>query len=430
MKKKVVIIGAGLVGSLLSIFLSKRGYKVDVYDKRPDPHTIDEEGRSINLAVSERAWNALRTVGLEDEIKSIGIPMYGRKIHQQNNDHYFQKYTSDNKAIYSTGRSILNQKLIEAAKSYPETSFYFNSECTEVNENTLKINNSDVKFDILFGADGINSVVRKSITNPSTDHFKIELLEHQYVELHINPRNNDWVLDKNHLHIWPRKSFMLIALPNLDGSFTCTLFLPNVGDVSIESIKNNKSLQSICKEFFPDVHHLLEYPTHPKFGILGTLKGNKWHEQNKICLIGDAAHAIVPFYGQGMNAGFEDCFVIDNILERANDFNFDQFQKERRINTDAIADLALQNFIEMRDLVGNESFIRKKKLDQLIHQNFPLLWKPIYDQVSFSNRQYHKTLSAKNQQENILKEIDQNYEWQKKWPTSEIHRILTKYFKE
>lgn len=428
MKPKVTIVGAGLVGSLLSIYMVRRGYKVEVFDKRPDPKHDVSEGRSINLAVSERAWTALREIGLEVEIKNLGLPMYGRQVHATDGTQTYQAYSADSEAIYSTSRSLLNQKLIEVADRHHDIDFHFDQECVAVNHNQLIFKSGKKDYDLLFGTDGANSVVRHFLEQSHQAEFQVDFLQHQYIELHIDPINSDWALPNNVLHIWPRKAFMLIALPNLDKSFTCTLFLPSEGHASVNSIKTKTDLSNFIETHFADVSEILQIPDNLIFGKLGTLKGQPWHLNDKVCLLGDAAHAIVPFYGQGMNAGFEDCFVLNQILDKTGEFNFEVFQKTRKPDTDAIAELALQNFIEMRDLVGESSFLTLKKLDQKLHEAFPRLWNPIYNQVSFTNIPYAQALEGKKLQEVLLNKIDSQYEWQKKWPATEIKLLLTKYF--
>lgn len=435
--EEVTIVGAGLVGSLLALYLSKVSHKVNVYEKRPDPRQHETEGRSINLAVSERAWSALRPLGLEEKIKSIAIPMYGRQMHHKDGSQTYQPYSAENNAIYSTSRKTLNDILISEAEATSNVSFHFDSPCSSVTDDSIEINGHKMPYQTLFGTDGANSAVRQYIEEYQKTEFEVDFLSHSYLELNMPPQNNTWALKKNALHIWPRKSFMLIALPNPDGSFTCTLFLPNTGPVSFASIKDGHDFDYFIKTEFPDAYSLLEHPKNDfdsrKPSKLATLTGFPWTNDNNVCLLGDAAHAIVPFYGQGMNAGFEDCLELFQLVEQNDAIadTFGKFQQLRKKNTDAIAELALKNFIEMRDLVADESFLLQKKIDSKLHELHPDIWNPLYNQVSFTTIPYHEALNVGRQQEKALNDIMDLPEIEKKWSENplpqEIIDILTKY---
>lgn len=394
--KKIAIVGAGLVGSLMAIYLRKRGYDITVFERRPDmrKHVVDG-GRSINLALSSRGIRALNEIGLSKELSRIAIPMRGRMMHAVDGSLTFQPYGKEGQYINSISRGDLNVVLMDMAESLG-VSFHFEHRITDINLSQTQIvyeYHSTVSagaFDAIIGADGAFSAVRHAMQ--FTDRFDYEqvYIEHGYKELQI-PAGPDksFVLEKNALHIWPRQSFMLIALPNLDGSFTSTLFFPFDGDLSFASLDSAKSIEVLFDEQFPDARKLLpnlleEFSLNPTSSLI-TVKCFPWVRKNTL-LIGDAAHAIVPFYGQGMNAGFEDCRILNSMLDEYHDdwtTAIHAFQQERKPDTDAIAQLALDNFIEMRDLVADKEFLLRKKIEGRLYELFPDRWIPLYPMVTF-----------------------------------------------
>ena len=377
MKKSVTIVGAGLVGSLLSIYLSKRGYKVNVFERRADMRLETmSAGRSINLALSDRGWRGLEGVGIADDIKKISIPMYGRFIHHKDGTNAYQPYGKDNQAIYSVSRADINMKLMDLAEQQENVNIQFNKKCTLINRKDLAITfednltkeTSNSSADLLFGADGAFASSRLSIQLQS-DRFEYNqhYIDCGYKELIIPAgKNGEFLLDKNALHIWPRGSFMMIALPNPDGNFTCTLFLPFEGEKSFFNLKTDKQVEEFFKSEFSDAFTLMptlisDFKTNATASLV-TVKCSPWVFDNKIGLIGDAAHAIVPFYGQGMNCGFEDCVVLNELIEKHNDdwdIIFPEYEQLRKPDGDAIADLAIANFVEMRDKTADP---KKKKI--------------------------------------------------------------------
>ncbi len=379
MKKSVTIVGAGLVGSLLSIYLSKRGYKVNVFERRADMRLETmSAGRSINLALSDRGWRGLEGVGIADDIKKIAIPMYGRFIHHKDGTNAYQPYGKDNQAIYSVSRADINMKLMDLAEQQENVNIQFNKKCTLINRKDLAITfednltkeTSNSSADLLFGADGAFASSRLSIQLQS-DRFEYNqhYIDCGYKELIIPAgKNGEFLLDKNALHIWPRGSFMMIALPNPDGNFTCTLFLPFEGEKSFSNLKTDKQVEDFFKSEFSDAFTLMptlisDFKTNATASLV-TVKCAPWVFDNKIGLIGDAAHAIVPFYGQGMNCGFEDCVVLNELIEKHNDdwdIIFPEYEQLRKPDGDAIADLAIANFVEMRDKTADPKFILQKK---------------------------------------------------------------------
>jgi len=431
------------VGSLLSIYLAKKGFEVSVYEKRPDMRKTNiAAGKSINLVISDRGWKALDKVGISDEIKKITIPVYGRMTHDADGKQVFLPYSAKEQAIYSVSRGELNSKLMDFAEQYPNVNFYFNEKCIDVEtssatavfQNIQTGEKTTVTSDIIIGADGAFSEVRNHLQKTNKLNCSQEYIEHGYKEL-IIPANEDgrWKLDKNALHIWPRKKFMLMALANLDGGFTCTLFFPLKGEPSFESINNQKDLLSFFNEVFPDVIPLMpdlaeDYFRNPASSLM-IVHCFPWTYEGKTALIGDAAHAIVPFYGEGMNCGFEDCYVLDRLInEHEDNWNeiFEKYERERKPNGDAIADLSLQNFIEMRDLVADPEFLLRKDIEAKLHEKFPDKWIPLYSQVKFSDIPYTNALKEGEKQNMIMKKIMAIEGIDGKWDTPEIEKEILK----
>ncbi len=442
--KKITIIGAGLVGSLLAILLAKRGNKVNVYERRPDMRKATiSAGKSINLALSDRGWKALQIAGIAEDIKKIAIPMRGRMVHDIEGKLNFLPYGKDDQAIYSVSRGELNCRLMSLAEQNENVRFLFNERCIDVDlknastsfENFETHKTSKIESDLVIGSDGAFSALRLSM-QMKTDLFNYSqhYIEHGYKELLIPAKTNgDWALEKNALHIWPRESFMLIALPNMDGSFTCTLFFPFDGETSFANLKTEKQLVDFFNKNFPDVVPLMPTLAHDFFhnptSSLVTVKCQPWNFEDKTLLIGDAAHAIVPFFGQGMNCGFEDCTVLNTLLDNHGD-NWknicNEFQQLRKPNSDAIADLALANFIEMRDLVADPQFLLRKKIEKTFHEKHPHKWIPLYSMVTFSDLPYSLALAEGKKQDKIMNEILQIDNINEKWNSKEIEDAILK----
>lgn len=422
MKKEITITGAGLVGSLLSIYLSKRGYKVSVYERRPDmrKETISA-GRSINLALSDRGIRALEEVGIMEEIRKICIPMHGRYIHNADGSTAYQPYGKEGQFINSVSRGELNKKLMELAEEQG-ASLFFHHKCEQIDwENNcifFETGNREMisrKFDLLFGADGAYSAARLQ-HQLRHDRFQYSqyYIDFGYKELRIPPaEDGSFRMEKNALHIWPRGHFMLIALPNIDGSFTCTLFFPFEGNPSFASLDTKEKLQAFFAATFADAVPLMpeleeEFFTNPVSSLV-TVRCFPWIREDKFALIGDAAHAIVPFFGQGMNCGFEDCSVLNTLLEKhGEDWTtiLAQYQDLRKPDGDAIAELALNNFIEMRDKVADPQFLLQKKIEARLHEKYPSRWIPAYSQVTFSPQiRYSEALNKGKKQEAIMQAV-------------------------
>ncbi|HEY0356426.1 MAG TPA: NAD(P)/FAD-dependent oxidoreductase, partial [Flavisolibacter sp.] len=366
MNKEIVITGAGLVGSLLSIYLAKRGYQVSMYERRGDmrKETV-EAGRSINLALSDRGIKALEEVGIAKDVLEIAIPMHGRHIHNMDGSHAFQPYGKQGQYINSVSRRELNCKLMDLAEEHGARIF-FNHRLVSVDwknnriqfdsSTNIQANPVQVDFQLLFGADGAYSAARLShmLQHEKFDYHQY-YIDCGYKELSIPAgANRSFLLEKNALHIWPRKDYMLIALPNPDGSFTGTLFFPFEGEQSFEKLSSETAVNEFFNTTFPDVVPLIpdlakQYFSNPVSSLV-TVKCFPWVRNDRFCLIGDAAHAIVPFFGQGMNAGFEDCSVLNELMDKHDDWAsiLHQFQALRKPDADAIADMAINNFTEMR----------------------------------------------------------------------------------
>ncbi len=406
MKKEqhILIIGAGLCGSLLALRMAQRGYKVSLMEKRPDlrKESVDS-GRSINLAFSDRGMKGLRLAGLQDKVVPLCIPMRGRMIHSENGGQFLSAYSGrDHEYINSISREDLNIMLLDECEKMSGITMFFNQKCTGVALETAQATFEDYhtgvakthQADVIMGADGVGSSLRKSMLDHKKFLFSYgqDFLTHGYKELSFPPaENGGYLAEKNALHIWPRGKDMMIALPNLDGSFTVTLFLSwDEGKYSFKSLDNEKAVLNYFEEEFPDALSLMpnlieefnENPTSP----LGTIKCSPWHAYGKVLLLGDAAHGIVPFYGQGMNAAFEDIVVLDKAMnEFPDDWTaaFKAYQTERKEDTDAIADLAVDNFHEMKAHTASDIFQEKRKLEIAFEKEFPSEYFSKYALVTF-----------------------------------------------
>lgn len=418
--KHIAIIGAGLVGSLLSIYLAKRGYRVSVFERRNDMRKAKAEaGRSINLALSTRGIRALREIGLMDEINKLAIPMHGRMMHDKTGKLTFLAYGKEGQYINSISRNTLTSVLMNIAEENKVT-FFFDHRCTQVNfEETSVTFQTGSKafhtqtFDLVAGADGTFSSVRSDMQITDRFDYSQHYLEHGYKELHIPAgKTGGFVLEKNALHIWPRESFMMIALPNPDGSFTCTLFFPFEGQMSFEALSGDNQILSFFKEMFPDalthIPELLKDFSNNPTSSLVTIKCFPWF-RHQTFLIGDAAHGIVPFYGQGMNSGFEDSRILNQLLDEHHDDwtrVLPAFQKIRKKDSDAIAHLAIDNFIEMRDLVADPEFLLRKKIEAKLHELYPEKWIPLYSMVTFhENISYSQAYISGQKQKRIMDKV-------------------------
>lgn len=436
-KQKVIIIGAGLSGSMLAIYLAKRGIAADVYEARGDMRKAETvAGRSINLALSNRGIAALKEIDLDEYMLSEAVPMRGRMIHAVDGQTKLLPYSGrEDEYINSVSRGGLNIALINEAEKYKEVKFYFNRKCIDFNVNSGEVlfeKSGAIKSETVIATDGAGSAIRDAMLRGGVPRFNFSQnwLEHGYKELHIPPdANGAFQMEKNALHIWARGSFMMIALPNFDGSFTCTLFLAHTGENSFEqlerqhlagkmpsgrrrSVEDEISLLAFFQKNFTDAIPLMpdlteDFFTNPT-GNLGTIKCFPWNVEGRSLLLGDSAHAVVPFYGQGMNASFEDCRILNQLIERhGTDWKlvFDEFTISRKPNTDAIAEMAEENFYEMRDAVADPIFQRKRELETKLEHAFPDYFSK-YSMVTFREDLPYKTAKEKgNAQDKLLMEI-------------------------
>lgn len=433
--RQVTILGAGLVGSLLAILLRRRGYAVIVYERRPDMRKAAiGAGRSINLAMSTRGWHALELAGLKEEMESLAIPMKGRFLHLPDGSTAFQPYGRNGEAIYSVSRGELNKRLMSLAEA-AGAEIRFNQRCTRVDvlnntiyldeisgtgdassresSNAPTIQHTTIQADLLFGADGAFSSLRNSYSYMDRVSAAQDYIEYGYKELNIPAGlNTEFRMEQHALHIWPRKKFMLIALPNTDGSFTCTLFMPFEGEDSFAVLQDESSIEAFFQKYFTDALPLMpdyvqQFRTNPVASLI-TTHISQWRYADKSALIGDAAHAIVPFYGQGMNAGFEDCSVLSALMnEHGEDWEtiLKEYQRRRKPAGDAVAELALLNFTEMRDKVADPRFLQRKKIEKEIGLRYPEQFTSVYELVSFSHTPYATALQCIAEQDKLMERI-------------------------
>lgn len=441
--KQAVVVGAGLVGSLWAVFLARRGYQVKVFERRPDMRAKGYAGgRSINLAMSERGWRAVTQAGIRNKIEPVAIPMPGRMMHAVSGELTYQPYGKTGQAIYSVSRGGLNLELLRIAGEMPNVEFFFEHRCVEADLERPNIRfegpdgaQIEIEAPLIFATDGAFSALRYTLQKTDRFNYTQKYLEHGYKELNIPPdASGRHRLDPNALHIWPRGNFMLIALPNADGSFTCTLFLPFEGEVSFERLQSDAEIRAFFDRYFPDVPPLSpdlldDFRRNPTSSLV-TVYCSPWQWQGRILLLGDAAHAIVPFYGQGMNAGFEDCTILDAMYDEfGGDWSriIPEFARRREPAGAAIAELALRNFIEMRDLVADPMFLLRKKIAAHLHEKFPA-FQPVYTLVSFTNTPYHEALAEDDKQNAMFAEILALDDIERRWQGPEVEAILRKWY--
>ncbi|MFK7825885.1 MAG: FAD-dependent oxidoreductase [Oligoflexales bacterium] len=419
--REITLVGAGLVGSLLSIFLAKRGFNVSVYERRPDLRKTEiSAGKSINLALANRGIFPLEQVGLMDRVRKIMLPMRGRMIHDEQGNTSFQAYgQKDHEVIYSISRGQLNALLLDAAEETGQVKFFFKHQCKQVDFSNKQLNFLDgvkgeykrVEFKHVIGTDGSSSAVRKGILSQKGEQNSQEPLGHSYKELCMPKRpDGSFAMEADALHIWPRGEYMQIALPNLDGSFTVTLFMPSEGNFGFSGIDSVSKLRAFYKANFSDALPYLpglcdEYFNNPT-GSLVTVRCKPWFFENKGLILGDAAHAIVPFHGQGMNCGFEDCLALMECMDGSDSWEevFRSFELLRKPNCDAIADLAISNYLEMRKTVRDPKFQLKKQLAFQLEELYPNIFIPQYSMVMFHRVPYLRAKQIGQVQEKILEQ--------------------------
>jgi kynurenine 3-monooxygenase len=459
------VVGAGLAGTLMAIFLARRGYAVHVFERRPDIRVVDaERGRSINLALSHRGIRALEAAGVKDsvaDVERIGIKMYGRMIHHSDGSTAFQRYGKDDECLYSVSRTGLNAALLHYLEEQPNVCLSFGERCVNVNFETATASFEAVSFgsltpsprplgaimdvdaDRLIGADGAFSGVRFKMQRLDRFNYEQSYLDHGYKELTI-PAGSDgrWQIDPHALHIWPRGRFMLIALPNSDGSFTCTLFLPFESVSSLSTVPGStepafshlttpEAVRALFAEHFADALTLMprlqeEFFDNPTASLV-TIRCAPWVVGSRVALIGDAAHAIVPFYGQGINAGFEDCRIFDELLDEFHDdwsCVLPAYYRQRKPNGDAIAELAYRNFIEMSERVADARFLLRKAIERRLHERHPEVFLPVYSMVTFSHLPYADALQEQVRQDALFEQVMALPALEECWATPEYDAII------
>lgn len=442
--KQATIVGAGLVGSLWAVYLTKAGYNVTIFESRDDIRKADiSAGKSINLALSNRGWKALETVGAADIVREIAIPMYGRMMHDLEGNLTFQPYGKENEAIYSTSRGDLNSILMTFAENTGNAKIIYNHQCVDLDLDTNEITFVNRKTketlvhktDVIFACDGAFSAVRYAgLQKTDRFNFSQNFIADGYREI-LLPANADGThkLDKNALHIWPRGRFMLIALPNEDGSYTCTLFMPHEGgENSFDKVNTREEVDAFFKTTFPDFYALMpeiadQWENHP-LSSLAIMRSYPWHV-NKTVLMGDAAHATVPFYGQGMNAGFEDCTVMWELMQKHNedwDKVFEEYSVTRKPDGDALQELSLYNYLVMRDYVADPKFLLRKKIEAKFSKLYPEKWMPLYSQVTFSDIRYSVAYEEGQRQIVMMDEIMAIPNIEEIWDSEEIMEKMKK----
>lgn len=442
----VTLVGAGLAGSLMALYLAQAGYGVTLYEKRPDMRSHDlGGGRSINLALSARGLYALEEVGLKDKVLEAAIPMHGRMMHDTEGQLTYQAYGKKHQYINSISRSYLNEILIQAAEDSGQVELLFEHSCTGYDFATQTARFKDLKTQStqslktpwIMGCDGVGSPLRKALINRVRVNYEQAFLDHGYKELTLPPGpDGAFQIEKNALHIWPRGELMLIALPNPDGSFTCTLFMPFEGEESFEALQTPDVVRAFFERLFPDILPFLpeleqEFFDNPT-GYLSTLYTGPWHVEDHFMILGDAAHAIVPFFGQGMNAAFEDCTLLMQALKQypSRLEAFTQFYTQRKPDADAIAEMALENFIEMRDKVADPHFLLKKKASLWLQEHYPDDFVPMYSLVSFHRMRYHLVQALGGMQAQLLDTLCQGKTSLEQLDSALAKQLMTSYIEQ
>lgn len=444
-QEKIIVVGAGLCGSLLGLRMAQLGYEVTLVERRPDLRKVEQAaGRSINLALSNRGFAALDLVGMKETALEIGIPMYGRMLHNAEGETYMSPYSGrKGRSIFSTSRTHLNQLLIEAASKEDKVSFLFDHTCTDIDFQKKRINVQDnetgakqiLEADYIFGTDGAGSVVRESMKQKGyIKQHDFQQLSHGYKELFFPALpGSEYAAEKNALHIWPRKDYMLIALPNPGGSFTVTLFLAHEGEEnSFEALSTPDKIESFFEENFADALEIMPdlqelFDTNPT-SILGTIKCSPWLAEKRVLIMGDAAHAMVPFYGQGMNAAFEDVLVFDKVLKEA-DGNLEKafagFESKRYKDAEAICDLSLDNFKEMQADTADPDFLRKRRIEMELEASEQVAYFSKYSLVTFQEDfSYAEALRIGRAQDKAILELLKENKLSEDMPVHEMHELI------
>jgi kynurenine 3-monooxygenase len=438
--RKINIVGAGLVGAVLAVFLARRGHRVEVFDRMPDIRLAPRSsGRSINLTLCERGLRVLDGLGVGDAVRAISVPVYGRLIHDLRGEVTYQPYGNNGEAIYSVARGDLNRTLLDFAARHRDIAFHFQQACLDVDLDgpAVKLKNLESgevtwrQADTVFGADGAHSAVRLRMEQKTRFNFSQRYWEQGYKELNAPASESGWVARRNAIHIWPRGDYMLICFPNMDGSFTCSVHIPFEGPLSFASIKTEADLLGLFRGSFSDaVEHLpdlaRDFFSRPANAMV-TIKCDPWSYRDTTALVGDAAHTIYPSYGQGANAGFEDCAVLDGCMESHGDdwtALLGDYERQRKPNTDAIADLCVEHFAELRDLVGTPGFLLRKEIERRINRLHPDKYKDLYSMITFTSLPYTEALRCEREQRDIVEQIMAHEDIERRLGGPEVDRLI------
>ena len=442
--KKVIIIGAGLAGSYMAYAMGKKGYEVQVFEKRPDPRKSSYgSGRSINLVVSHRGWTALAYTGIEEEIRKIVVPAYGRQIHDLEGNEHFFAYNIDNKAIHSISRGEFNKTLVELAEALPNVNITFDAFCEHVDFNTGTVHMKQSEqlntysADLIVGADGSGSSVRGALMKQPRFNYSQHFIDSGYKEVHI-PAGKDGApqLNIDALHIWPRREFMLMGLANTDNGFTGTVFAPFDGEYGLDHLKTGADGLRYFKNYFKDAIPLIpnleeQWESNPT-SALACIRCEPYHWGTNTMLIGDAAHATVPFYGEGMNGSLEDVRVFLELLDEHGDSDMKKvlevYTQQRVPAGNALVDLSLRNFVEMRDLVADPNFQLRKKIERKVQANHPDKWTPLYTLVKFTNIPYHEAKAEGERHDRIMEEILAIEGIKENWDSDKVEQEVLRLF--
>jgi kynurenine 3-monooxygenase len=440
--EKIAILGAGLVGSVLAMYLARRGYQVDVFERHSDLRQLGAVGHrsSISMTLCDRGLHVLDDIGVGDAIRELTVPVYGRRIHTLTDLGPFQPYGNKGEALYAISRNDMNQALLIHAEKYPNIHFHYNEKCIDVDlpsttitfENTKTGSTTRYQPDRLFAADGAYSIVRRHMQRLDRFNYSQRYLDYGYRELTIPATaSGEAIFDRNELHLWPRNSYLLLGFANRDNSITVSLFLPFIGPTSFASLRTTDDIRQFFEDSFPDALPYMPDLEKEYFAkvpnSMVTIQCSPWSYGDRITLIGDAAHAIVPYYGQGANAGFEDCMIFNRCLERHGDdwaAVFANFEALRKPNTDLIGQLAADHFVELNARVNDPRFLLRKQIERKVNRMYPNAYTPFYSMIAFSSRPYIEAMQVEQRQRVIIDRVMDLEHIEARWDSFEVEQII------